>query len=281
MSMYTLSETDSDYIRQAMQIKGQFQYICFGELRQMKIVEYGKNNEDVIILLHGGGLSWWNYREVAEYLSDRFHIVMPILNGHSESDVPFTSIENNAKEIISYIDENFGGRVLLIGGLSLGGQVLIEILSQRSDICSFAIIESALVLPMKLTAALIKPSYALCYPLIKKHWFAKLQFKALHIKAELFEDYYVDSAAISESDMTAFLMANLDYSLKDSLAHCKAKALVLVGSREQGIMKKSAGIIAERLPASRLKLMQNYYHGDCSINHPEEYAKMLLELIGD
>ena len=25
----------------------------------MKIVEYGKQNRDVIMLLHGGGLSWW------------------------------------------------------------------------------------------------------------------------------------------------------------------------------------------------------------------------------
>ena len=34
----------------------------------MNYVEYGKENSDVIILLHGGGLSWWNYKEVAERL---------------------------------------------------------------------------------------------------------------------------------------------------------------------------------------------------------------------
>ena len=32
----------------------------------MKTVEFGKENIDVIILLHGGGLSWWNYTETAE-----------------------------------------------------------------------------------------------------------------------------------------------------------------------------------------------------------------------
>lgn len=108
---------------------------------------------------------------------------MPILDSHSGSSKHYTSIENNAGEIISYIDKNFGGHVLLIGGLSLGGQVLVEILSQRSNICKFAIIESALVIPMKLTATFVKPMYDMCYPLIKKMWFAKLQFKALHIKA--------------------------------------------------------------------------------------------------
>ena len=239
----------------------------------MKTVEYGKENKDVIIFIHGGGLSWWNYKEVAERLIDRFHIVMPILNGHSGSDNSFTSIEDNAKEIISYIDENYGGHVLLIGGLSLGGQVLVEMLSQRSSICRFAIIESALVLPMKLTATLIKPVYSMCYPLIKKRWFAKLQFKALHIKAELFADYYADTVNISEKDMVAFLMANSNYCVKDTLADCKAKTLVLVGSKEQPIMKKSARRIADCLPTSRLEVMQNYYHGDFSINHSEQYAE--------
>ena len=245
----------------------------------MKTVEYGKGNKDVIIFLHGGGLSWWNYREVAELLSDRFYIVIPILNGHSGSDSSFTSIEDNAKELIAYIDENFGGHVLLIGGLSLGGQILVEMLSQRSNICEFAIIESALVLPMKLTSALIKPAYHMCYPLIKKRWFAKLQFKALHIKAEHFEDYYKDSASISEKDMVAFLMANSNYCAKDALADCEAKALILVGSKEQPIMKKSAQMIADCLPESRLEVLQNYYHGDFSINHAGQYVEKLLALI--
>ena len=245
----------------------------------MKTVEYGKGNEDVIILLHGGGLSWWNYKDVAERLANRFHIVMPILNGHSGSSIPFTSIEDNAREIISYIDKTFGGHVLLIGGLSLGGQVLVEILSQRNNVCKFAIIESALVLPMKLTAAIIKPTYDMCYPLIKKMWFAKLQFKALHIKTELFENYYTDTVNITKEDMIAFLMANSNYRVKETLADCEAKALVLVGSKEQSIMKKSAQKITDCLPIARLVIMKNYYHGDISINHSEQYAEKLLQLI--
>lgn len=245
----------------------------------MKVVEYGKKNSNVIVLLHGGGLSWWNYKEVAEQLDERFHIVMPILNGHSGSAIPFTSIEDNARDIISYIDEKFGGHVLLIGGLSLGGQVLVEMLSQRSSICEFAMIESALVLPMKLTAALIKPAYSICYPLIKKRWFARLQFRALHMKEELFEDYYTDTDKISEKDMTAFLMANSNYRVKDTLADCKAKVLILVGSREQTIMKKSAKIMMDYLSKARLEVLQDYYHGDFSINHSEQYVEKLLWLI--
>ena len=66
----------------------------------MIVKEYGKSNKDIIILLHGGGLSWWNYEEVSEILKSNYHVILPILDGHSGSDRDFTSIENNANEII-------------------------------------------------------------------------------------------------------------------------------------------------------------------------------------
>ena len=48
--------------------------------------EYGRTNKDVIILLHMGGLSWWNSKEVAELLEKNFHVIIPILDGHSETE---------------------------------------------------------------------------------------------------------------------------------------------------------------------------------------------------
>lgn len=245
----------------------------------MRVIEYGQGNKDTLVLLHGGGLSWWNYQETADILSDRFHIVIPVLDGHSGSDRSFTSIENNAREVIAYIDEKYAGHVLLMGGLSLGGQILLEILSQRNEICEFAVVESALALPMKKTAALIRPALTISYPLIKRRWFSRIQFQYLRIKPELFEKYYEDTAKISRNDMIAFLGANADYRIKETLAGCKARTFVLAGSRETPIMRRSAALIAESLPASQLEILQGFYHGDLSINHAEKYAAMLLRLI--
>ena len=105
----------------------------------MKYQEYGQKQNPAILLLHGGGLSWWNYREVAELLQDRFRIILPILDGHAGSDRPFTSIEENASGIISFIDEQLGGSVSLIGGLSLGGQVLQLRADQAQKLCPAAV----------------------------------------------------------------------------------------------------------------------------------------------
>ena len=106
----------------------------------MTVMEFGKQNQDTILLLHGGGLSWWNYREAAELFEEQYHVVLPVLDGHAGSDAPFTTIEDNAARLISYIDAHFGGQVLLLGGLSLGGQIAVEMLSQRKDICRYALL---------------------------------------------------------------------------------------------------------------------------------------------
>ena len=244
----------------------------------MIVKEYGKSNKDIIILLHGGGLSWWNYEEVSEILKSDYHVILPILDGHSGSDRDFTSIESNANEIIEYIDNNYNGNVKLIGGLSLGAQILLDILSKRDNICEYAIIESALVCPMKMTNKLIELLINMSYGLINKKWFSKLQFKSLKIKEELFDKYYIDSSNITKDNMISFLKANSNYHLKNIKTN-KSKSIVIVGSKERPIMIKSAKIIHDELINSELEILSGYYHGDLSINHPNEYAEKVNKLI--
>ena len=245
----------------------------------MKTVEFGKQHNDVIMLLHGGGLSWWNYKAEAELLKDQYHVVLPILDGHAGSDSDFISIEKNASRLISFIDKEFGGSVLLIGGLSLGAQILVEMLTQRNSICQSAVIESASVIPSKLTNYLIKPMFSLSYGLVKKKCFAQMQFDYLHIRKDLFEDYYRDTSQISKENMIAFLEANTSYEIKPNLQDVHAKVRILVGEKEQKKMICSAEQLHKVLPGSVLEIKKGLYHGEYSINCPEEYTKELLDII--
>lgn len=244
----------------------------------MNYVEYGKENSNVIILLHGGGLSWWNYRAVAEMLRHDYCVILPILDGHAASDRGFTTIEENAAEIIEFIDEQLGGSVLLLGGLSLGAQILLEILSQRKDICQYAFIESALVIPSKFMHSLIKPAFGSCYGLIRYKWFSKLQFQSLRIKPDLFEDYFRDTCSISKNNMIAFLQANSSYSIKEAISNCGAKVYIFVGEKEKRAMRKSAMIIHEKLQGSLLYVLPKMYHGEFSLNYVNEYVNRILEM---
>ena len=246
----------------------------------MTVVEFGTQNKDTVILLHGGGLSWWNYWEVAKLLAAQYHVVLPVLDGHADSDAPFSTIEDNAARLISYIDTRFGSQILAIGGLSLGGQIAVEMLSQRKDICQYALIESVLVKPMKMTAALIGPTFGMSYGLIKQKWFAKLQADFLGIPKVLFDDYYRDTCKIGKADMIAFLKANSLYAIKLSLSETTAKVRIVAGSREQKSILDSAKLLHKAIPGSSMEILPGLRHGDLSINHPQNYAQMITERIG-
>ncbi len=245
----------------------------------MQFHEYGDRQKETILLLHGGGLSWWNYREAAELLQEEYHLILPILDGHAGSDRPFTTIEDNAAEIISFIDEHLGGSVLLIGGLSLGGQVLLEMLSLRGELCSYALVESAAVLPSRLTNALIGPAIGASYGLIRNRSFAKMQFQSLHIKPELFEDYYRDSCQIEKQDMIAFMKANTSYELKDSFRDTAARVHVAVGEKETIDILNSAEAICRALPSARLHRMPGLRHGELSLNHAPQFADAIRGIV--
>lgn len=245
----------------------------------MKFVEYGAGNKEVIMLLHGGGLSWWNYREAAEKLAEEYRVILPILDGHAGSDSDFTGIEDNAERIIGFIDERFGGEVLMLGGLSLGGQILLEILARRGNICRFALVESALAMPSRCIHSMIRPAFGSAYGLIRRRWFSRLQFRALRMKRMLFEDYYRDSRGISRENMIAFMQANALYALKPAAGDCTAEVHVFVGGKENKMMRKSAEIIRETIKGSALHVLPRMYHGGFSINCAEQYADTVSEMI--
>lgn len=226
------------------------------------------------VLLHGGGLSWWNYRAVADlFAANGYRVVLPVLDGHAGSDRPFTSIEDNASELVALIDRALGGRVDALGGVSLGAQVALEALAQRPQIAGRAVIESALVFPMRATRALVAPAVALSHPLVRRPWFSRAQFASLRLPEELYEPYYRDSCAISKRDMIAFMRANSSYRLRPELAGCGARATILVGGKEPRIMARSARALAEVMSDSTLVEHPGWRHGEASLWHPEVYLE--------
>ena len=101
----------------------------------MKFHEFGDKSFPHILLIHGGGNSWWNYLRQAKMLSEKYHVILPTLDGHGEEcKKDYISTENSAKQIIDYIKENCDGKLFAIGGVSLGGQIAMEVLSLDSDI---------------------------------------------------------------------------------------------------------------------------------------------------
>ena len=215
--------------------------------------ELGNRDFPTIILLHGGGLSDWSLKAVSDKLRNKYHIVHCIIDGHGEDgDSEFKSIEDSAVKIIEYIKCELGGKAYAIAGLSLGAQIVCEVISREPTITENAVIESALVYPIKGTKALTVPMYQMCYGLIKKRWFARMQAKTLCVPDELFEKYYCDSLKISKQSLINITLSNGNYTLKQAISNSQTKVLIVVGKKEISIMKKSASLLHSTFKNSSL-----------------------------
>jgi pimeloyl-ACP methyl ester carboxylesterase len=240
--------------------------------------EFGDKNKPVIIFLHGGGLSWWSWKPQIEGLQKDYFIIAPIIDGHGDAgDTTFLSIKKSAQQVVNYIKENCNGKVFALCGLSIGAQIIVEILSQECDITEKAVIESALVFPIKMASALIVPMYNMFYWLIKKRWYSKLQAKTLNLPDEYFENYYKDSLQITKESLINITKSNGAFPLPLTLYKTKAKTLILVGAKEIAIMKKSAELLHDTIKESSLKIIEKSGHGEISLMHPDRYLILIQQ----
>ena len=84
----------------------------------MKFHEFGDKNLPPVLLIHGGGSSWWNYLRQARLLSHNYHVILPTLNGHGEEyQKDYISTEDSAQEILDYVRQNCGGKLFAVGGV--------------------------------------------------------------------------------------------------------------------------------------------------------------------
>jgi len=246
----------------------------------MVFKEFGSTHHQSIIMLHGGGLSWWSLEHAANAFSVQYRVITPVIDGHGEnSEDTFVSIEDYARKLIAFIDETFGGNVYALYGLSIGAQIVTEVLSQRKDIAKYAVIDSALVFPIKGTAALTVSMTKLSYGLIKRHWFAKLQAKALFVPEEQFSLYFADSIKMSKQSLINVSLSNAGYHFKPLISKTTAKTLIIVGEKELRIMKKSARALHNVIVGSTLHIAKNMKHGELSLKHTAEFVDILKQFI--
>lgn len=206
----------------------------------MHYEEYGDKDAPLIVFIHGGGVSSWMWDEQVQYLTN-YHCVTVDLpeQGFNLHQGEF-SIKHSAYKIIELINGFPNKKSVTVIGFSLGAQVLLQMLSDRSIVIDYAIINSALVKPSKLGSKMISPIIRLTYPLIKSRTFSKLQAKTLFIGEDYFERYYTESNQMKRSTLVRILKENMSFEIPPGFNEAQGKILVTVGEKEKSVMKKSA-----------------------------------------
>ncbi len=96
----------------------------------MKFFELGRENRELMVLLHGGGTSYLGVLPTAEMIAERYHVVLLAYDGFnpSEPETEFRSLAYEAKSLEDYLIEHYGGKVDILYGLSYGCRTLMQVL---------------------------------------------------------------------------------------------------------------------------------------------------------
>ena len=110
---------------------------------------YGDQENPSLLLIPGLGVSYEIFLPLIGLLKDRFHIVTVGVDGFLlGQESAFTSIDDQAGQVIQYVQEKLEGHLDMAYGLSLGGKILSRILEMDRIVIDHAILDAAPLLPL-------------------------------------------------------------------------------------------------------------------------------------
>lgn len=245
----------------------------------MRFKQYPNKNKPVFLYIHGECLSAFSFKEEVKELKKDFTVILPVLDGHGEDHLTsFTSIDNISHALISYLDEHYHGHIQVLSGFSLGGQIAVHMLSKRPDLCDYAIIESAMMTPVKLRNWC---AYASVHTnsLAKQKWFNQFMYYTIFNDDFAFTDYHQNYKTMKKENIQAILDATYGYHMDQGIQHTTCKMAILVGQREKKILKKSANLLHEQVENAKLFMLMNDTHGNLSLGNPREYIRFVKSWI--
>ncbi|MCC0672493.1 alpha/beta hydrolase [Clostridioides sp. ES-S-0005-03] len=250
----------------------------------MNFHEFGNKNNPHIMLIHGGGNAWWNYLRQARVLSEYYHVILPTLDGHGEEyKTAYISTEDTADKLMKYIDEECGGHLFSLCGVSLGGQIVIEILSRKPDITEKAIIDGSICYPRPNMARACMMSIRFFRGLLFSEKACRFQIammsklfpKNMQYPDEIKNYYMKDMPHVRKETLYAMYRTYMmKYTLKESLRETTAQVMYWYGEKEMKCVKNSAKMFQSYVPSCKIYEAKGYNHGYLAIYLPNEWLEI-------
>lgn len=243
----------------------------------MNFKTFGKYDSPTLLLIPGLGVSYEIFLPLVDLLKDRFRIIAVEVDGftigvHTE----FTSIDDQARQVIEYIRSNHDSSIDCAYGLSLGGKILSRVLERNEVSIGHSVLDAAPLLP--LPKWLVGPLRYLqagnvwtCY-----HWtgFWRWVFHSHYFDVLLDECRKVFPYGVIKAVLDGYksVYTNRLESFPDIDIH------FWYGTKEAFVAKPQVKHLKGLCPKAKIKIFKNMNHGQLLIDHPEEVAERITRI---
>ncbi len=245
--------------------------------------EIHPQNKETILFIHDYSMAGWMWDEQLKAFND-YHCLVPDLPEHGESsDVkPFT-IENAAEMIIELIKSKAHNEKVHLVGMSLGAQIILQILSEAPGVVDHALISGGLVNTTPPTETFLK----LLDDLIKAYLPIKNDnlsigsyIRSYGIPRGLVRKFKQSTYTIPTDSSNRIIRENLLFEQPTGLEKVNAPVLVLAGEKDYRIIKESAKDLLNTIPNSEGAMPMKVGHM-WNMENPELFNSVLRAWIAD
>lgn len=238
---------------------------------------YGNTGKPSLLLIPGLGVSYEIFLPLIDILKDRFHILAVGIDGFLiGQESKFTSVDDQAGQLINYVQENLEGHVDVAYGLSLGGKILSRILERNEIVVDHAIMDAAPLLPLPHWSVDPIRYYQSANVWTCYHWTGFWKW--------VFHSHYFD---VLLEECKKVWPSGKGQAVRDGYKDVYTQKLESIngadihywyGTKESFVAKPQAEHLVKLCPEAHMEVFQGMNHGQLLIDHPEEIANRILRL---
>ncbi len=251
----------------------------------MKIYEFGKNNDKVIVLIHPAVVMWDYFDRVIPLLENDYRIIVPALPGYDKDNpkVHFTSVEKIADKLTEILIAKNIHTIDVLYGCSMGGSVVLRMLNVQKVNVKSAICDGGITpyqIPWIFTRFIAVRDFLTVS--IGKIGGFKLLRKAFSTDEYSEEDlkYMVEVLRfISYKTIWKTFESCNNYSMLEDAPSYKGKLEYWYGDKEEKDRKLDIKYIKKIFPDVEFVKLKNRGHASMASLYPQEMAKRISALL--
>ena len=238
---------------------------------------FGSEKAPTLLLIPGLGVSYEIFLPLIRLVEERFRIIAVEVDGFTlGKHTRFTSVDDQASQIIAYVQAHCDGHLDCAYGLSLGGKILSRILERNVLTIDHAILDAAPLLP--LPNWLVNPlrhyqaiNVWTCY-----HWtgFWKAVFRSHYFDVLLDECKKTWPWGGRQAVLDGYksVYTNKLESISGNDIH------FWYGTKEAFVAKPQAKHLLSLYPKAHVEIFKGMNHGQLLIDHPEEIVQRIIQI---
>ena len=232
--------------------------------------EYGSDNEQIIVMLHGANFVHCFKKQYV--LAEQYHIIVPHLMGYGkETDKTFHTDEQIAE--LTHFILSFGKKVMLVG-FSLGAQIGYRLVSEHPELFSGAVLISPWLIKDEQLINKVMKQNMKQLAMLKRKMMCRFVAKANGLSSDECREFVAQMQNVTEDTVRNAVDNGIVLENVKEFEFVEVPILALAGQKEDAVVTDSVRKMADVNDSCRCQIWDKAGH-----DIPFRCAERLNELI--